>query len=142
MVLTAYCDRALAMMSGRQETAGYYRLCPRELPDTASYQAGRKEAECVNTAPHTSLIQALMDEDAAAVLREGKRGKYIANIKLRFPAGLGFLLKNKNKGKYNTNHYWQTGAQVSSNRNQPLVVNLYSHLKWLWSSENIWRVLG
>lgn len=90
MVLTAYSDRALAMMSGRQETAGDYRLCPRELPDTASYQAGRKEAECVNTAPHTSLIQALMDEDAAAVLREGKRGKHIVNIKLRFPEGLVF----------------------------------------------------
>ncbi|KAK2869790.1 hypothetical protein Q8A67_024182 [Cirrhinus molitorella] len=79
------------MMSGRQETAGDYRLCPRELPDTASYQAGRKEAECVNTALHTSLIQALMDEDAAAVLREGKGGKHIANIKLRFPAGLVFF---------------------------------------------------
>lgn len=105
MVLTAYCDRALAMMSGRQETAGDYCLCPRELPDTASYQAGRKEAECVNTAPHTSLIQALMDEDAAAVLREGNRGKNIANIKLRFPAGLVFLLQNNNMENNNTNYY-------------------------------------
>ncbi len=130
-------------MSGRQETAGDYRLCPRDLTDTASYQAGRKEAECVNTAPHTSLIQALMDEDAAAVLREGKRGKHIVNIKLRFPAGLSFLCsKTTTSMTTNTNHYWQTDTQVSSNRNQPIVVNLYSHLKWLWGADNIWRILG
>lgn len=87
------------MMSGRQETAGDYRLCPREPPDTASYQAGRKEAECVNTAPYTSLIQALMDEDATAVLRERKRGKHIANIKLRFPAGLVFSAPKQQQGR-------------------------------------------
>lgn len=94
-------------MSGRQETAGDYRLCPREPPDVASYQTGRKEAESVNTAPHTSLIRALMDEDATAVLREGERGKSTANIKLRFPAGRIFQLRNNNEEDNNTNHHWQ-----------------------------------
>ncbi len=98
-------------MSGRQETAGDYRLCPRDLPDTASYQAGRKEAECVNTAPHTSLIQALMDEDAAAVLREGKRGKHIVNIKLRFPAGLVFYAPKQQQ-------VWQQ-TQIITDRQTP-----------------------
>jgi len=52
------------------ETIAYaLESCQTRLPIK---QAG-KEAECVNTAPHTSLIQALMDEDAAAVLREGKK---------------------------------------------------------------------